>query len=179
MIDLQQFVCEVVLSLLLVAIYLKVGLGFEMVMLFISFSLLFSLSLIDLRYKAVPDSLNLLALFFAIFSTVQSYEIVQNLHYATVFAGGFVLLRFCVSYFKKQEAMGEADIIVAATMGAILHLKLALFAIFLSAILAIVAMAIIYKKDFALPFIPFLSLALFITYLYEDTIYKVLGAIYG
>ena len=76
-----------------------------------------------------------------------------NLQNALLFAGGFTLLRFSLSYFLTSsahrqasktktswtshyqtypfiEAMGEGDIMVAATIGALLGVKLTLVAIF-------------------------------------------------
>lgn len=157
--------------------------GFHLVSLYISilFVLLLALSIIDWRYKAVPDSLNLLALVFAILVDPKF-----ALGDALVFAGGFTLLRFVMSYylFKKFnfleslkkpaswrkhynifphfEAMGEADIIVAATIGALVGVHVGLFTIFLSAVLTL-PIALL-RSDKQTPYIPFLALALFISY---------------
>ncbi len=140
------------------------------------FALLLGLSLIDFRYKAVPDSLNLLALSLAI---VSSPFILQNLVNALLFAGGFSLLRFYVSYFAKKEALGEADIMIAATIGAMVGLKLGAVTIFLSAIIALPVFIVIREKDFEVPFIPFLALALFIVYMAEDFFSGILVKLYG
>lgn len=140
------------------------------------FSLLLGLSMIDLRYKAVPDSLNLSALTLSIFA---SPLILSNLINALLFAGGFSLLRFYVSYFAKKEALGEADIMIAATIGAMVGLKLGAVAIFLSAIIALPVFIIIREKDYEVPFIPFLALALFIVYMADDFFNGVLVNLYG
>jgi leader peptidase (prepilin peptidase)/N-methyltransferase len=140
------------------------------------FVLLLALSIIDLRYKAVPDSLNLLALTLAIFSSV---TLVENFQNALLFAGGFALLRFYISYFLKREAMGEADIMIASTMGAIVGIKLGLMSIFLSAILALIAFLVVKKRDYELPFIPFLALALFIVYLFDRFFLNLFMVMYG
>ena len=140
------------------------------------FSLLLGLSVIDLRYKAVPDSLNLSALTLSIFA---SPLILSNLINALLFAGGFSLLRFYVSYFAKKEALGEADIMIAATIGAMVGLKLGAVAIFLSAIIALPVFIIIREKDYEVPFIPFLALALFIVYMADDFFNGVLVNLYG
>lgn len=138
------------------------------------FDLLLALSMIDFRYKAVPDSLNLLALSLAIFNG----DILASFTNALLFAGGFTLLRFYVSYVIKKEALGEADIMIAATIGAILGVKLGLFAIFFSAVIALPVFVIVGKKDIQLPFIPFLALALFITYLFDGYFMKLLDWLY-
>ncbi len=140
------------------------------------FALLLGLSVIDLRYKAVPDSLNLSALTLAIFA---SDTILANFVNALLFAGGFSLLRFYVSYFVKREALGEADIMIAATIGAMVGLKLGAVAIFLSAIIALPVFMIIREKDYEVPYIPFLALALFIVYIWSDFFNEVLVKLYG
>ena len=140
------------------------------------FALLLGLSLIDLRYKAVPDSLNLAALTLAVFA---SPTILENLTNALIFAGGFALLRFYVSYAIKKEALGEADIMIAATIGAMVGLKLGVFTIFLSAVIALPVFIIIKEKDYEVPFIPFLAFALFLVYIFEDFFKAFMFNVYG
>ncbi len=140
------------------------------------FALLLGLSMIDFKYKAVPDSLNLSALTLAIFS---SSAILDNFTNALLFAGGFTLLRFYLSYALKREAMGEADIMIAATIGAMVGVKLGAVAIFLSAIIALPAFMIVGKKGYELPYIPFLALALFIVYIFRDYFERLLVSLYG
>ncbi len=139
------------------------------------FSCLLALSIIDLRFKAVPDLLSLPTLFFALLANPG----LESLSNALLFAGGFALLRILVSAWKKQEAMGEADIIIAAIIGAMIGIKLGLVAIYLSAVFALIGFVIVRKKDFELPFIPFLSLGLFCTYIFQESILKLLGAYLG
>ncbi len=140
------------------------------------FALLLGLSVIDFRYKAVPDSLNLLALSLSIFA---SSAILDNFVNALLFAGGFTLLRFYVSFALKKEALGEADIMIASTIGAMVGLKLGAVAIFCSAIIALPVFIIIREKDLEIPYIPFLALALFIVYLFDDFFNGVLIYLYG
>jgi leader peptidase (prepilin peptidase)/N-methyltransferase len=138
------------------------------------FALLLALSLIDLRYKAVPDSLSLPALILALASP----EILSKLQYALLFAGGFALLRIFISAAIKKEAMGEADIIIAAIIGAMLGIPLGLSAIYLSAIFALPVFFIVAKRGFELPFIPFLAMGLFIAYLLNNQISALLKYVY-
>ena len=140
------------------------------------FALLLALSVIDLKYKEVPDSLNLLALTLSI---ATSYDVITNFQNALLFAGGFTLLRFYLSYILKKEAMGEADIMIAGTIGAMVGVKLGLVTIFLSALLALPAFLIAGKKNYELPFIPFLTLALFIVYIFDGFFSLLLLRLYG
>ncbi len=199
-ISIQYPLVELFSGLLFVCAYHKLGLTPETLFVALAFLLLLALSVIDLRYKAVPDSINLLAFLLALFATPHYLE---NLKSALLMAGGFAMLRFFVSYYvsKKEEirlkrelqrtpwlasyypkfvmieAMGEGDIIVAGTMGAILGIKLSLIAIFVAALVALPA-SIINKRffgDLELPFIPFLAIGLYITFCFETMIMKIVG----
>jgi leader peptidase (prepilin peptidase)/N-methyltransferase len=175
-ISIQYPLIELSTALLFAVVYYKVGditFGF---VLGLVFALLLGLSIIDLRYKAVPDSLNLGALTLAVFS---SAAILTNMQNALLFAGGFALLRFYISFALKKEALGEADIMIAATMGAVVGIKLGVFAIFLSAIIALPVFMIAQKKDYELPYIPFLALALFLVFMFDDFFNKFIYNYYG
>ncbi len=175
-ISIQYPLVELATALLFLSVYLKVG---DIAYAFIAgivFALLLGLSVIDFRYKAVPDSLNLSALTLAIFS---SPMVLENLTNALLFAGGFSLLRFYVSFIVKKEALGEADIMIAATIGAMVGLKLGAVAIFLSALIALPVFVVIQKKDIEVPYIPFLALALFVVYMAEPFFQRLLVTLYG
>ena len=174
-ISIQYPLVELATSLIYTLTFLKSGDFIQALIISSLFSILLALSLIDLRYRAVPDSLNLLALTISIFSS----NIIISFTNALLFAGGFTLLRFYVSYFAKKEALGEADIMIAATMGAILGVKLGIFAIFLSALIALPIFLIAGKKDMQLPYIPFLALALYLTYMFDSLATNLISWLYG
>lgn len=141
----------------------------------ITFACLFALSIIDYRYKAVPDGLSLPTLVFAIFSRPTLDGLLDTL----IFAGSFALLRIFVSAFKKEESMGEADIIIAAIIGAMLGGVMGIFAIYLAAVFALFGFVLSGKLRASLPFIPFLSLGLFVTYVFQTPISSWIGAYFG
>lgn len=138
------------------------------------FALLLALSIIDLRYKAVPDALSLPALVLA-FCTGDPLVSLQN---GLLFMGAFAFLRFFVSALAKKEVMGEADIIIAGIIGALLGIKLGLAAIYISAVIALIIFMIIRKKGYELAFIPFLALGLLLTWLFETPILHIMELIY-
>ena len=138
------------------------------------FALLLALSIIDLRYKAVPDALSLPALLIA-FCTKIPLESLQN---GLLLMGAFTLLRFSISALAKKEVMGEADSIIAGIIGAILGIKLGLIAIYISAVIALFAFIIVRKRGYELPFIPFLSLGLLLTWFFDLPILHVMEFIY-
>ena len=127
----------------------KFMLNFIFLALFLSTVLL--LSLIDLKLKAVPETLLWAAFILAFCYSVNLNDIygfwgeidgfVLN---APIFAGLFFLLKSlvsCVLNFKRQnenlESMGEGDILIIAAMGGILGFTKGFCVIFLAAILAL------------------------------------------
>ena len=170
----QYPIIEFINGLLWVVIFLKVGLVWYLPFIMLSFSMLLSLSMIDFKYHAVPDNLNFAALIFALINP----NFLNSLRDGVIAAFALWLLGFIVSKLAKKEALGEADIIVAGTMAALLGFPGFFIAMFLSAILAIVPS--ILAKDTVVPFVPFLALATFITYIFKNELILLLGKmIYG
>jgi len=171
-------IIELLTGILAILIYHKMQI-FDIFYLinFSVFALLLSLSMIDIDYKAVPDSLNLLALTLAFFS---SPDIIENFKNALLLIGGMSLIRWYISYIIKKEAMGEGDIILAGTMGALLGIKLSIMAIFVASVIAIFPSlyAKINKHDLEIPFIPFLAIGTFIVWYFNDSFMNLWSFLY-
>ena len=75
--------------------------------------------------------------------------------------------------------MGEADIIIAGIIGAVLGVKLGLGAIYLSAVIALPIFLIVGKKGYELPFIPFLAIGLYTTWFFSPQVSQIMEMIYG
>ena len=163
-ISMQYPLIEFGTGIIAVLLYFKLGLVWYMPIVFMVFALLLALVMIDCKEMAIPDSLNLLALALAVIQP----NIIESIQYALMAAGGLTLLRYYLSYFLKKEAMGEGDIIVAGTMGALLGFPLFFYALFLSAILAIIPSLV--AKDKMVPFVPFLAIATFIVYILDNQV---------
>lgn len=203
-ISIQYPLIELVSTILFFILASTYGVSFATLFIALSFLMLIALAVIDFEYKMVPDSLNLLAILFAILGGWSIHGVALNFQNALLFAGGFTLLRFTLSYFltssahkiaKKTEtswtknyhsypfieAMGEGDIMVAATMGALLGIPLTLVAIFLSALLALPIMLALRNKsaeEQRVPFVPFLAIATFIVYINDTAIMAYIEANY-
>lgn len=178
----QYPIIETLSALVFLFTAMKLGINLHAFAIATVFTLLLSLSVIDFYYKMVPDSLNLSALTFAILSATSFGQLGYNFTNALLFAGGFTLLRFYLSYALKKEAMGEADIMIAATIGALLGVQLALVAIFLSALLALPALLLTRTDDedsHQLPFIPFLAMATWIVLMMDSHVTAYLAGLYG
>ena len=135
------------------------------------FYTLIVLSFIDFKFKAVPDYLLIIVVILTL--------IVGDWKNALIFMGGFVLLELILTFYiqtikakitknkdlENQRALGEGDMPIAGAIGGLLGIHLGISAIFLGAILALIpaVYGLVVKKEIETPFIPFLSLGLFIT----------------
>ncbi|MBL0721933.1 MAG: prepilin peptidase [Sulfurovum sp.] len=170
----QYPVVEFITGLIFVILYLKIGFEWYLPAVILSFTALFALVMIDFKYFAVPDNINIFALLMALIQPEYIDAIINALSAALAL---YTLGRFTGFIFKK-EAMGEADVIVAGTMAALLGFPLFFVALFLSAILAIVPSLM--AKDSMVPFVPFLALATFIVYIFDTEALQLLnGILYG
>ena len=165
-------VIEALNAALWAILYMKLGLSLEFIFAAASFSALLALTAIDFEYYAVPDSVNFFALGAALLTHSEALmqghyrQMLHSVQDAAMAAGGLWLLAFIIGKAAKKEAMGGADVIVAGTMAALLGISHFFVAIFLSAILAILPS--IAAKDTRVPFVPFLSLATLIVYLFDS-----------
>ena len=176
---------EIITAIITLLLIKKFGFSFNTYIIISLFYTLIVLSFIDFKYKAVPDYLLLIVLILPLF--------LQNTNYINMllFAGGFVLLDFILTFYIQnikakitknedllnQTALGEGDIPIVAIIGGLLVLKLAIVAIFLSAIFAIFPSIynMIKKDDIETPFIPFLVLGLFVAFIFDNEILKLLS----
>ena len=180
-ISIQYPIVEFVSALVSLALYIKLGMGLTFLYSLIFFYTLIVLSFIDFKYKAVPDYLLLIALIFSFFVT--SYDLITAFKNAFIVSGAFVLLNFLITFYiqnikarilkdeslKTQEALGEGDIPILASLGILLGIKGALLAIFLASVFAIIPSIYfnIKKKDIQTPFIPYLVLGLLVEYFFN------------
>ena len=179
--SINYFFVEILSAIVTLLLFLKLGLTYDFFLMLILFYILIVLAFIDFEYKAVPDTILLLAFIVGILTTYN--DLILAFKNAFIFAGAFVLLDFLVTYYiqnikskitkdeslKEQKALGEGDIPIIAIIGAILGIKAGLVAIFLAALFAIIPSIynIIKKRDNQTPFIPYLLLGFMSEYLFS------------
>ncbi len=184
-------IVELATAVVTLLLFTKLGLNANFILITLLFYTLIVLSFIDFEYKAVPDYLLIFALLFSFFTFDFSFQ------HAFIFAGAFALLELFVTYYiqnikakllkdeslRDQRSMGEGDIPIIAIIGGVLGIKLGVIAIFLSALFAIIPaiLNIFIKKDiteesgaFEIPFIPFLSLGLFIVFILDYQLIEII-----
>ena len=164
-------IVELITGLVTVLLYQHQWLDVDLILTIALFYTLIVLSFIDFKYKAVPDYLLIIVLLLTLS--------VGDWKNTLIFMGGFVLLELILTFYiqtikakitknkelENQRALGEGDIPIAGAIGGLLGIHLGISAIFLAAILALIpaVYGLMVKKEIETPFIPFLSLGLFIT----------------
>lgn len=173
-ISIQYPLIELATGIIAISLFYKLGLVWYLPIVFAVFTLLLALVMIDFKYMEIPDNLNLLALALAVITPT----FLDSIQDALLAVGGMTLLRYYLSFFINKEAMGEGDIIVAGTMGALLGFPAFLYALFIAAIVALVPSLL--AKDTQIPFVPFLIIGTFITYMFDTQVQTIVDfVIYG
>ena len=164
-------IVEIITALVTLTIYLNFLLNWELIAIIALFYTLIVLSFIDLKYRAVPDYLLIIAVILAM--------VVGDIISVLIFTGGLLLLELIITFYiqnikakitgnkelETQRALGEGDMPIAGVIGGLLGIQLGISAIFLAALLALLPAIynLFSKKEIETAFIPFLSLGLFIT----------------
>jgi len=163
-------VVELLTGTVTLMLYMNYWLNFELIVMVTLFYTLIVLSFIDLKHKAVPDSLLIVSVILVL--------LIGDLVDTLLFAGGFVLLELIMTFYiqtiksrltknkelEKQSALGGGDIPIAGVIGGLVGVQLGISAIFLAALLALLPALynLFFKKNIEIAFIPYLSLGLFI-----------------
>lgn len=179
--SIKYFFVELISAIISVLLYKKFGFSLAFILSSLLFYLLIVLAFIDLEYKAVPDVILFFTFIIGMLNTYDDFLI--SLKNALLFAGGFILLDYLVTFYiqnikakllkdeslRTQRALGEGDIPIVAIIGAVLGIKAGLLAIFLAAIFAIIPSIYnnIKKKDIQIPFIPYLLMGFGVEYLFS------------
>jgi leader peptidase (prepilin peptidase)/N-methyltransferase len=162
-ISMKYPVVQVLTAVIFILLFMKSGFSLPMLMVAFVFSLFLVLSVVDYYFHAIPDSMSLGLLSVSFFAG----GLFESLQAGLLVAGFMILLRYYVSYFTQKEAMGEADVIIAAAMGAMVGIKLALFSLFVASFIGIPFVFFAKNANKQVPFVPFLSLGIFLVYLLD------------
>lgn len=179
--SIQFFFVSLLTAVLTTALFYTLGFSFDFMVTSLLMYVLIVLAFIDLKYKAVPDYLLLLAL--GMVFIVGYSNILDTLKNALLFAGAFALLEFVLTFYiqnikavllkdeslKEAKSLGEGDIPIVAVIGGLLGIKAGIVAIFLAALFAIIPSLYnsIKKKENETPFIPYLLLGLIVEYFFN------------
>lgn len=147
--------CEISLGVLgLFAYFIAPSLILALLLLII-FTIFYALSVIDFKFKAVPNGLLMSGYFLSVIYAFLSD--ISNIIDSFIIIGVMIILKSILMLrhsFKGKtiEPMGDADSIFIASMVAILGLELGFVALFAGSLLQLILHII--KKDRAIAFIP-------------------------
>ncbi len=186
-ITIQYPLIEIITSLLTVQAGLYFGLNIELFFSLFFLYMLIVISVIDINYKIIPDSLSLALLWTGILvsllfspSTFSVFPIdpVSSILGAIL---GYLIL-WCIFHIyllvSHKEGLGYGDFKLLAALGAWLGWKLIPFILFFSSILGItfgfwLILNKKIKKDTPIPFAPFLAISGWISMIFDVKIIKI------
>jgi len=194
---------ELITAVLFLFLYSRYHLTLSFFKLMLFFSLLVVVSFIDIDYHAIPAYLCFLGiaagLVFGVYETFIEFKTgrVDNLTIITDFKNllfglgftyffkffGDVALNIYLSFKNKdsiegeKEALGLGDVDFMGMVGLFLGMKAIVLTFFIAPFIAVIysVFAIIFKKSHLIPYLPYLSLAAFVSFLWGNNILNFLG----
>jgi leader peptidase (prepilin peptidase)/N-methyltransferase len=174
-------IVELITGAVTVLLYQHQWFDLDLILTLVLFYTLIVLSFIDFKYRAVPDYLLIIIVILTL--------VVGDWKNTLIFMGGFVLLELTLTFYiqiikakiiknkelENQRALGEGDIPIAGVIGGLLGIQLGVSSIFLAAVLALIpaVYGLVKKQEIETPFIPFLSLGLFVTLITGFNLFQV------
>jgi leader peptidase (prepilin peptidase)/N-methyltransferase len=176
---------ELLTALLFLALARKFGLTWQFLRGIVFTGVLIPLSFIDLDRQVVPDAISLPGIAVGLASSLLvSRAFAASLIGLAAGAGVIFLFRLSWKLVRRQEGIGQGDILLAALIGAFLGGRLVLLAIFLAAVLGvlggIVTAAMRRRQVFGrrIPFGPFLALASLLVLFFGESILNWYGNLF-
>ena len=151
--------------------YLIYGLSFNFAIMLISYAVLFISSVIDAHHRIVIDKIWMIGLAMLIIirliqNTVLTYLISSIILFAILF-----IIAFLGSKAFKKDALGGGDIKLYLFIGFILPLDQGLLSILISSLIGFIyGITVLRKKQTELPFVPFITMGVMISFLYGEQI---------
>ena len=149
-----------------VALFLKFGLSFNFLSLWVLVAVLLAITFIDLDHQLIPDVISIpgIVLGFLLAVLGPSMPVKDSLIGIIAGGGSLYLVAFVYETLAKREGMGGGDVKLLAMIGAWLGWKAIPFTLFASSLLgtAIGIGLMIAKREgrhYAIPFGPFLALS--------------------
>lgn len=168
-------------GLLSVLCYHRWGLSPEALFMYILFSALLILSLIDLEFFILPDLITVPGIALGILSSFIREDITPIQSLVGAFMGFLLPLSVYLYYLKlrRMEGLGFGDVKLLSMIGAFTGVYGVLCALFLGSFIGLVfALPSVIKNrniQFAIPFGPFLSLGCFLGILLKERLLGFLG----
>ena len=186
----QYFTVELLTGLLFLTLFVFYGTSLKFFIYSVLFSGLVIVTFIDMKYKEIPDRLNVPGIFIGIalsfaFPSLHGASsnvagLVSSLEGALAGGGSIYALGVLGYIIFKKEAMGFGDVKLMAMIGAFIGWKFAILTFFLAPFFgSVVGIWLKIKTgDSLIPYGPFLSLASLVALLWGNRIFGYLFAGY-
>lgn len=199
----RYFLVELITASVTLWLYMQFAFSLDFFRFLFFFSMLIIVSFIDIDYHAIPVYLCFLGIVvgmgLSVYETVQVVKTgnIDNIPLFTagknlIFGLGFaylfkltgdVLLSLYLAWTKREsiegetEALGLGDVDFMGMVGIFLGTKLMVVTFFVAPFIAVIysVIAVIFKKSHLLPYLPYLSAASFISFIWGYDILRYLG----
>ncbi|MEO0072374.1 MAG: prepilin peptidase [candidate division WOR-3 bacterium] len=135
---------ELLTAALFVLLYLKFGLGLDLIKYILFTALIIICGFIDLDFQIIPNSITLPGIILGLLLNYRQEGYVKEILGGTVICAGILwIFRALGMWIRKQEMMGLGDIKLAAMIGAFLGLSKGLLSLFIGVFLGILVWTIL------------------------------------
>jgi len=169
-IEIKYLLMELSGGLLFAAAYLYSGFSLNLIVALIMLSVLIVETSSDIKFSTVIDSAWMIGLVFLVI-----IRIIQNNFLEYLLSGSILFVTlFAISLLGKaiykKEALGGGDVKLYFFIGFLITIWNGLLSLFLASVLALIFAVIKKKRNIYIPLVPFISIAVVITYFYGDNI---------
>ena len=180
----EAIISEIVLGILFVICFMIYGYTYDTLIAMVISCLLLSICLSDFKNLIILDSSLIVSILFIFILTFLNAGL-KGIYIAFLYGVfGFVLMfviKIIGDYMFQRESLGGGDIKLSFITGLVLSYNLFLTSLVISCFLALPYAIIINKKtpDGEVPFGPFLTLGLLVTFLNKSVIMSILKVVIG
>lgn len=176
------FIFEIIGGVVLVLAFLKTGINIRLAFVIPITLIMLLMAMYDYYTNTVLDIVWIIFLILVVAYKAYTILVLKEswleVLLGGVICGGFFLLVKLIFYLiKKIDALGNGDIIVMAIAGLLLGVKTILFSILIASVVGSIIELIklkITKEEKELPFLPYLTLGIFVSMLYGLELFNLL-----
>ena len=176
-ISIRYPIVEILTAILFLAVFLKFGGGFDFFFHAVFISILIAIAFTDLETQTIHDYFSFSGIAAGLLYGLYSGSLINSLYGMAIGAGFFFFVRVLGRLIYKKEAMGEGDVLLAATLGAFFGPKGLILSIMLSfligaAVSVVLLVSKIKKRGEEIPFGPYLAVSAIIVIFWGEMLWR-------
>jgi len=160
-------------------LYILNGFNILSISLYIVFIMLLSLSFIDFKYKAIPDNLSLIAILFSFVYMISHEENINKIFLIIGIISFLFFLKFVLEKILKKEVLGIGDFYIFIIIVTLFDFYEIMNVLVLSSLFSLFTLILIKLKNrninirnYQLPFVPYLTIGIFLVYFLNINIFN-------